>query len=173
MSLRNGEMKIIRIETIPVCVPLKPELAIRSGRGGAHVTSPFLLVKVHTDEGITGIGEASCTPRWSGEDQVTGAHLIHSYLEPLLAGENPLEIERLTQKFRLAFAGNYFTKSAVEMALWDIAGKVAGKPVYELLGGKVREVIPVNEMVRVRRGTAGQGGWSIAKWARSRKAFGR
>ena len=52
-------MKITRIETIPIRVPLKPEFAIRSGRGGAHTVSPFLLVKVHTDEGIVGLGEAS------------------------------------------------------------------------------------------------------------------
>lgn len=135
-------MKITRIETIPVQVPIKPHLAIRSGRGGAHTESPFLLVKVHTDQGITGIGEASCTPRWSGEDQVTGAHLIRTYLEPLLIGEDPVAVERCTEKFRLAFAANYFTKSAVEMALWDIAGKALGKPVYELLGGKVREFVP-------------------------------
>src|SRR3989441_1621049 len=106
-------MRITRIETIPIKVPLKPEFAIRSGRGGAHTESPFLLVKVHTDEGITGLGEASCTPRWSGEDQVTGAHLIRTYLEPLLVGENPLDLDRVTQKFRLAFAANYFTKAAV------------------------------------------------------------
>ena len=134
-------MKITRIETIPIQVPLKPQVAIRSGRGGAHTVSPFLIVKVHTDAGIVGLGEASCTPRWSGEDQFTAAHLIATYLEPLLAGENPLEIESLTKKFRLAFAANMFTKSAVEMALWDIAGKAAGKPVYELLGGKVREFV--------------------------------
>ncbi len=134
-------MKITRIETIPIQVPLKPEVAIRSGRGGAHTVSPFLIVKVHTDSGIVGLGEASCTPRWSGEDQFTAAHLIKAYLEPLLVGQNPIEIEPLTQKFRLAFAGNMFTKSAVEMALWDIAGRAAGKPVYELLGGKVREFV--------------------------------
>ncbi|PYJ03178.1 MAG: mandelate racemase/muconate lactonizing protein, partial [Verrucomicrobia bacterium] len=115
-------MKITRIETIPIRVPLKPQFAIRSGRGGAHTVSPFLLVKVHTDEGIVGIGEASCTPRWSGEDQVTGTHLIHTYLEPFLIGENPVAVEVVAHKFRLAFAGNYFTKAAVEMALWDIAG---------------------------------------------------
>ena len=96
---------------------------------------------MHTDAGLIGLGEASCTPRWSGEDQFTAAHLIATYLEPLLAGQNPLEIEALTQRFRLAFAGNMFTKAAVEMALWDIAGKAAGKPVYELLGGKVREFV--------------------------------
>ena len=155
-------MKITRIETIPIRVPLKAELAIRSGRGGAHTESPFLLVRVHTDEGVTGVGEASCTPRWSGEDQVTGAHLIQTYLEPLLLGENPLDVARLEAKFRLAFAGNYFTKAAVEMALWDIAGKAAGKPVYELLGGRVRDVVPTKWSVS---GVAPERAADIAAWA--------
>ena len=155
-------MKITRIETIPIRVPLKPELAIRSGRGGAHTVSPFLLVRVHTDEGIVGLGEASCTPRWSGEDQVTGAHLIRTYLEPLLVGENPLEVAKLTQKFRLAFAANYFTKAAVEMALWDIAGKAANKPVYALLGGKVREFVPTKWSVS---GVEPERAAEIARWA--------
>jgi muconate cycloisomerase len=155
-------MKITRIETIPIRVPLKADFAIRSGRGGGHTVSPFLLVKVHTDEGITGIGEASCTPRWSGEDQVTGAHLIRTYLEPLLVGEDPREVEKVTQKFRLAFAANYFTKAAVEMALWDLAGKAAEKPVYQLLGGKVRESVPTKWSVSgVEPARAAQ----IAQWA--------
>jgi muconate cycloisomerase len=154
-------MKITRIETIPIRVPLKAEFAIRSSRG-AHVVSPFLLVRVHTDQGLVGVGEASCTPRWSGEDQVTGAHLIRSYLEPLLLGENPVEVARLEQKFRLAFAGNYFTKAAVEMALWDIAGQAAGKPIYELLGGKVRDVIPTKWSVSGVDPSAAAG---IARWA--------
>ncbi len=155
-------MKITRIETIPVCVPLKPSLAIRSGRGGAHTVSPFLLVKVHTDAGITGIGEASCTPRWSGEDQATGSHLIRAYLEPLLIGEDPTDLQRVTEKFRLAFAANYFTKAAVEMALWDIAGKAAGKPVYQLLGGKVREFVKTKWSVS---GLEPAKAADIAKWA--------
>ena len=137
-------------------------MAIRSGRGGAHTTSPFLLVKIHTDAGIIGLGEASCTPRWSGEDQFTAAHLISTYLAPLLVGENPLEVEQLTKKFRLAFAANFFTKAAVEMALWDIAGKAAGKPVYELLGGKVREFVPTKWSVS---GVEPAKAAEIAQWA--------
>lgn len=155
-------LKITRIETIPIQVPLKAELAIRSGRGGAHTVSPFLLVKVHTDEGLIGLGEASCTPRWSGEDQVTGAHLIHTYLEPLLVGEDPCDVARVAGKFRLAFAGNYFTRSAVEMALWDLAGKAAGKPVYQLLGGKVREYAPTKWSVS---GVEPAKAADIASWA--------
>ena len=69
-------VKITRIETIPIRVPLKPAIAIKSGRGGAHTVSPFLIVKVITDEGIVGLGEVSCTPRWSGEDQFSAKHFI-------------------------------------------------------------------------------------------------
>jgi muconate cycloisomerase len=131
-------MKITDIETIPIRVPIKPQLAIRSGRGGAHLVSPFLLVKVHTDDGIVGLGEASCTPRWSGEDQVTSAHIINAYFAPLLVGESVDEVERLHVKFTSAVAGNYFTKAAIEMALWDIVGKSLGKPVWEQLGHSSR-----------------------------------
>jgi L-alanine-DL-glutamate epimerase-like enolase superfamily enzyme len=155
-------LKITRIETIPIRVPLNPDFAIRSGRSGAHTVSPFLLVKIHTDEEIIGSGEASCTPRWSGEDQVTGAHLIRTYLGPLLIGEDPTQVDQLTAKFRLAFAGNFFTKSAVEMALWDIAGKVAKKPVYQLLGGKVREFVPTKWSVS---GVEPAKAAEIARWA--------
>ena len=155
-------LKITRIETIPIRVPLKPEFAIRSGRGGAHTVSPFLLVKVHTDEGLIGIGEASCTPRWSGEDQVTGAHLIQTYLEPLLIGEDPTDVEEFTKKFRLAFAGNYFTKAAVEMALWDIAGKAENLPLYEILGGSVREFVLTKWSVS---GVEPAQAADIARWA--------
>ncbi|GIV79687.1 MAG: dipeptide epimerase [Litorilinea sp.] len=134
-------MKITAIETIPVQVPIHPGRAIRSGRG-YHTVSPFLLVKIHTDEGITGLGEVSCTPAWSGEDQFTAARMIDQYLAPLLMDQDPTHVERLMAQVARAIANNPFTKSALEMALWDILGKVAGLPVYRLLGGPVREFVP-------------------------------
>jgi len=134
-------MKITSIETIPIQVPIHPERAIKSGRG-YHRTSPFVMLKVYTDEGITGFGEVSCTPIWSGEDSVTAVHFIETKLGPALVGENPTEIERLTSKLQQAVAGNPFTKSGLEMALWDIFGKSVGLPVYRLLGGPVREFVP-------------------------------
>jgi muconate cycloisomerase len=127
-------MNITRIEPIPIRVPIRPDLAIRSGRGGSHLESPFLLVKVHTDAGIVGLGEASCTPRWSGEDQVTAAHFIDACFAPLLLGESVDDVERLRVKFSSVVAGNFFTKAAIEMALWDIVGKAQGKPVWQIAG---------------------------------------
>ena len=134
-------MKIIQVETIPVQIPINPKRAIR-GSLGAHTASPFLLVKIHTDEGVTGLGEVSCTPIWSGEDQVTAAHFIHNFLAPTLEGEDPTHVERLAQKMQRSLAANPFTKAGMEMALWDILGQAAGLPLYRLWGGPVREFVP-------------------------------
>ncbi len=154
-------MRITSIETIPVRVPIRPELAIRSSIG-AHTVSPFLLVKIHTDDGIIGLGEVSSTPRWSGEDQVTAAHWIQDFLAPQLEGEDPRDVERLTAKLGRALAGNPFTKAALEMALWDILGKSLGTPVYRLLGGPVREFVPTKWSVS---GVEPEKAAQIARWA--------
>ena len=95
-------MKITGIETIPVQLPINPQRAIRSGRG-YHTSSPFLIVKVQTDEGVVGLGEVSCTAAWSGEDQFTAARIISTYLAPLLIGQDPTHIERLTLDVDLSF----------------------------------------------------------------------
>jgi muconate cycloisomerase len=152
---------ITSVETIPVRVPIHERLAIRA-RGGTHSVSPFLLVKVHTNEGITGLGEVSCTPRWSGEDQFTAAHFIATIFEPLLKGQDPREIERLTLRMRHALAGNPFTKAAIEMALWDILGKAAALPVFKLLGGQVREFVPTKWSIS---GVEPHRAAEIAAWA--------
>ncbi|MEO6436414.1 MAG: mandelate racemase/muconate lactonizing enzyme family protein [Tepidisphaeraceae bacterium] len=176
-------MKITAIETIPVRVPIRANLAIKSGRGGSHVLSPFLLVKVHTDAGLVGLGEASCTPRWSGEDQFTAQHFISQYFAPVLIGHDidndighdighdPTKIEDCFRLFATTVAGNPFTKSAVEMALWDLAGKAAGKPVYELLGGKVRDMVEIKWSVSGRppEQAAEIAHWAIAQGFKSMK----
>ena len=154
-------MKITRVETIPVKVPIRPEFQIR-GSLGFHTESPFLMLRVYTDEGLIGLGEVSCTPVWSGEDQLTAAHIISGFLEPAIVGEDPRDIERLTMKMRQAVAGNPFTKSGMEMALWDILGKSVDLPVYRLLGGKTREVVPIKMSVS---GAEPKRAAELAEWA--------
>jgi len=166
----DSQMKISGIETIPVRVPIREQLAIR-GKGGYHSTSPFLLVKVRTDAGLTGFGEVSCTPRWSGEDQVTAAHFIHSIFQPLLSGKDPLDIGANTQLMRGALFGHPFTKAAIEMALWDLLGKAAGLPVYRLLGGKRRDFVPIKWSISgvAPDKAAGIAGWAVEKGFRTMK----
>jgi muconate cycloisomerase len=124
--------------------------------------SPFLILKLHTDEGVTGLGEVSSTPVWSGEDSLTASHIITSFLEPALLGEDPRDIERLTIKMRRAVAGHPFTKSGLEIALWDILGKSAGLPVYRLLGGAVRSRIPIKMSIS---GASPERAAELARWA--------
>ena len=99
---------------------------------------------------------------WSGEDAVTATHIISSFLEPALQGEDPRDIERLTTKMRRAVAGHPFTKSGIEIALWDILGKAAGLPVYRLLGGPVRERVPIKMSVS---GAEPERAAELASWA--------
>jgi galactonate dehydratase len=100
----------------------------------------WLFVKVLTDEGITGIGEASGWPR-------VVELAIHD-LAPLVIGEDPFHIEKLWQKMLLAMMGHGMTgvvgsgaMTGIEMALWDIKGKALNTPVWNLLGGKIRDRI--------------------------------
>ncbi len=98
----------------------------------------LIWVEIETDEGIIGLGET-----------FRGAEAVETYLHtiaaPLILGENPLDIERLHKVlFRgyLGFNGSGVESraaSAIDIALWDIFGKITGQPVYQLLGGACHE----------------------------------
>jgi len=101
----------------------------------------LIWVKLHTDEGVTGLGET-----WFGAGPVEAD--IHERIAEKLLGEDPSCIEKLNQKMRpyVGFCGTgaeIRACSAVDVALWDIAGKVAGRPICDLLGGRTREQIQV------------------------------
>ena len=106
---------------------------------GEHATSPYVIVKMHTDAGLTGLGEATVSALWSGETQGTVLALIREYLAPALVGRDPRDITAIRRTMDFLVKLNPFTKSALEMACWDLAGKSAGLPVWQLLGGRVRD----------------------------------
>jgi muconate cycloisomerase len=93
---------------------------------------------METDRGIEGAGEATVMPRWSGETVWTAQAIIDRVIAPLLIGLDPCDISRVHAIMDQAAQGNWFAKSALEMASWDIRGKAEKKPVYELLGGAKR-----------------------------------
>ena len=136
-------MHIASIETYPVRVPLKPAFRMVSALG-RHDESQFVLVRLLTNDGVEGAGEASVTVRWSGETVWGVQAIIERVLVPLIAGmelnaSDPLScIEAIDRRMDVAVKHNWFAKSAIEMACWDALGKAAGKPVFELLGGACR-----------------------------------
>ena len=108
--------------------------------GNLTGTRNWLFVKVYTDEGVVGLGECSGWPRVI-ETAVQD-------LKALLIGEDPQHIERLWQKMQIAIMGHGMTgtvgagaMTGIDMAFWDIKGKVLGVPVWSLLGGQVRSQV--------------------------------
>ncbi|HUG93461.1 MAG TPA: mandelate racemase/muconate lactonizing enzyme family protein [Planctomycetaceae bacterium] len=130
-------MRITRIETFPVRIPLKPKYHMLTALG-RHEVSEYLLVRIDTDAGIEGAGEATVSVRWSGETVPGAKALIEQVFAPCLLGRDPREIEEIDRTLDASARFNWFAKAALEMACQDIRGKDAGQPVYELLGGAAR-----------------------------------
>jgi L-rhamnonate dehydratase len=135
-------MRITRVEAILLRPRGTIDTAIADG------SQDGVLVRIHTDEGITGLGEIDSSPAIAKAIiEAPSSHKLCNGLAALLIGENPLEIGRLWQKM---YCGSlYFGRrgatihaiSGVEIALWDIAGKAAGKPIHALLGGARRDKV--------------------------------
>ena len=126
-------MKITAVETIQL--PAHPR---------------HLWVMVHTDEGITGIGEAT--------DKVELTKIaVHNFCAEIILGQNPLNNERLwahmydSANYTGYMGAEMRAMGAVDMALWDIKGKAANMPVYDLLGGKAQGIQHVHKLRKHKR----------------------
>jgi L-alanine-DL-glutamate epimerase-like enolase superfamily enzyme len=107
---------------------------------GRHEVSDFVLVRLVTDDGLEGVGEATVTPRWSGETVWGARAIIEHVFRPVVIGCDPRDCEAISQRMNAVAVDNWFAKAAIEMACWDIAGRAAGQPVFELLGGACRSL---------------------------------
>lgn len=123
------------------------ESAIRSARshGSGHVklTVQRIILRLRTRDGLVGWGEAA---PWAPFGNVAAGTLavLEGVLKPVLLGRDPGAITGCMAACDAAIAGHPEAKTAIDMALWDIAGKRAGLPVHALLGGAVRETIPLS-----------------------------
>lgn len=141
-------MRITEVETIPVDLPVVEPFEI--GFWGYIEELPTNIVKITTDDGTVGYGEAPSYKGfldYAGESYLTDKIILEEYIREALVGENPLDIERLYEKMNTVTSGNWLIKSAVDMALYDVAGKALNVPAYTLLGGLTRERQPVSRSV--------------------------
>ena len=136
-------MQITDVKTIRLraAIPSEGQVFSRSGVRNSRSTT---LVQVQTDEGVSGIG--SC----SGNGELIEV-IVARVLKPLLIGMDPTDIDEIWDKAYVRGGHKEFgtrgigvvALSGIDVALWDILGKVRGVPVYELLGGKCRDKVPV------------------------------
>jgi L-rhamnonate dehydratase len=124
-------------------------LRIKNVEAKTASSQDSVLVRVKTDTGLEGIGEADSSPEMvKAVIDAPFSHNVATGLRTLLIGQNPLDTERLWQTMyrRTMYAGRrsvtITAMSAIDMALWDIKGKHFGVPIYQLLGGKFHDRIP-------------------------------
>jgi L-alanine-DL-glutamate epimerase-like enolase superfamily enzyme len=142
---------VARIEAIPIQLPPRRDW---KWRGLAGSLGHWVVVRVHTDNGLVGLGEATPLADWggdfnryAGETPATVAHVVEDILQPALAGTDPFDVESVVRLMDEVVSGHVYAKAAVEMALFDLQGKLAQQPLYNLLGGRFREGIRIAHMI--------------------------
>src|SRR5947209_5969569 len=134
-------MKIVRVDCHVLLVPEYDTEACSSAQDN-------LVIEVHTDEGLVGVGETDTNP-WVAREciRARGTHCMALGLEEMLIGTDPLPVEAVWRKL---YAGSKMTGrrgvlicalGAIDMALWDIRGKALGLPLYQQLGGAAKDYI--------------------------------
>ena len=140
-------MKITRIETIPIRLPPR-----RVHQWASLTTSigVYVIIKLHTDEGLVGLGEAPVLKDWGGdhgryfgETPQTVSHVINDILAPALKGQDPGRIEALHALMDKSIKGYPYCKAAIDAALYDVIGKAINVPAYQLLGGCFRDRVSI------------------------------
>lgn len=128
-------MKVIQTEIFKLTIPMEPFVI-------ATETSYYtqnIFIRIHTDTGLTGMGECSAFPMLVGETQNTCFEVAKD-LARILRDKNPLPIEERMNDFHQYIAFNSTVKSAFDIALHDLAAKAQGVPLYVYLGGKIKTI---------------------------------
>lgn len=149
---------VVRIELFPLFVPFREEIksVMSSGAGGLGMAIPsedpwtggdFVIGKVTTEDGNSGIGEVFV---WMPETGISTYAVIESvsrYLGKYILGNSPFYIERIRQRMDANVARNEVPKGLLDMACYDLMGKITGHSVYDLIGGCVKERMPMSALI--------------------------
>jgi L-alanine-DL-glutamate epimerase-like enolase superfamily enzyme len=138
-------MKITELVATAIRIPRQSVLTTSYG---SRDEADTVVVEVHTDEGLVGIGQTAVDAPFYGETAEGILANTRAHLAAAVVGESPLNIERLNQKMRQALPHHWSSHAGVELALWDLKGKALGVPIYQLLGGRVRDGVALMGFVR-------------------------
>ena len=135
--------KIAKIDTFGVGLPLKAPIKMSSV---VIDIAENIIVRIEDTDGTVGWGEATEAPTMTGES-VPGMLAAVKFLKPLMIGQEIEDLPHIHAMMDDLMYGNHGAKSAIEIALLDLAGKRDDKPLYEILGGKVRDEAPILTML--------------------------
>lgn len=134
-------MKITAIRVYAVNIPTLKTYHVAVM--GTITSTQSVVIEMYTDEGLIGIGESDPSLAFTGESQQTVMTMLKHHLGPAVIGMDPLAIEAIHTRMESICIGNPFAKAAIDLACHDLLGKALEVPVYQLLGGLIRERIPI------------------------------
>ena len=146
--------KIVKIELTPIHVPLKAYVkkALLETEGGLGMAIPaeeewlgedFVICKLYSNEGNIGLGEVFV---WLPESGIAPDQIIYSIrkaLAPYVIGESPFNLEKINRRMNNNLTKNEIPKGLIDMACYDLMGKIIQRPAYDLMGGKCVDEIPL------------------------------
>ena len=151
-------MKITGLELFHISIPFAKPYKL-SKVYGTRYDAEAVILKVHTDEGIVGLGESDPLNPFSEETPATVMVVTRDHLAPQLIGRNPTHIAAIESNLDVMVHGNLLARGAVNMALFDIVGKANGIPAHMLLGGLYQSKLPL--LAGVGSGTPAEDAASI------------
>jgi L-alanine-DL-glutamate epimerase-like enolase superfamily enzyme len=134
-----GGARIVAVEALRLKLPYKKAVAFHSVTEAA---GQYVILRLAVEDGAEGIAEAVCRAAMSGEDAQSVAYQIDTFFKPLLVGQDPmgnLALMAAIQKVK----GCRAAKALIDIALWDLRGKILGQPVWRLLGGTTPQPVPL------------------------------
>jgi muconate cycloisomerase len=142
-------MKIVRVEPIPLRVPFASPFKI--SHGDARDAVEVVVVRIHTDDGIVGVGETQAWRRQgSAETLVSLVRTIEDHFAPILLGRSPFDIAGTLHALDETMYNTLYAQAAVGDALYDIVGRALGVPVHVLLGGQCRERVRIGAVLTLK-----------------------
>lgn len=141
----SNSLTIRQIELYRLSIPLKEPFITSLG---TDYSAENVLIRIITNEGIIGFGECSPYMPINGESQDT-CFIVGQYFAKALIGKDPLQIEDCINLMDKIIYGNSSIKSAVDIALYDIASQQAGMPLYKFIGGKNNKTIITDYTVSI------------------------
>jgi muconate cycloisomerase len=135
-------MKIDKIELFHISIPFAEPYKLSKAYGTLY-NAEAVIIKLHTVEGIVGLGEADPLNPFSDDTPATVMVVTRDQLAPHLLGQDPTHIAAIETNLDTRVRGNLMARGAANMALFDIVGKANGIPAYMLLGGLHRSQLPL------------------------------
>lgn len=146
---------IREVETIPLHVPFSEPFSFSGMKestehfGREHLE--VLVVRIHTDQGVHGIGETQAWRRQGSAEVLRNLVVtVREHFEPLLVGRSPFQINAALHALNETMHGSLYAQAAISDALYDLVGKLLGVPVYQLLGGTCQEAVRIGAVLSAK-----------------------